>query len=295
MIRWMLTRMEKHPLAVFQERELESYDAAEFERLKSERLVGRRRGVREGDSYRDVSGRHLTVVAGPDGSLEAIDDEDPEFDAVSVEPADSGSWQVDMDAVCSRYRAGNQLAGDSGRLHDRLFLLGESSPDRVIILALLADERSGLPLLTSIPSLVSRAYSEFLVACPSFQISPPERRALESLGIGVVVIDERDPLVLPPWPALQGRDQPTQGAFDHTDDYRWVRFGTYESTQTESQATAVKVLHRAHLQGRPDVRWETIAANLESSPAKMSDVFKGQRGWQNLIVSRARGTYRLNL
>lgn len=294
MIRWMLTRMEKHPLAIFRERELKSYDAAQFERLKSERLVRRRPGARAGDSYRDTSGRHLTIVVGPSGSLEAIDDEDPEFDAVSVKPADSVSWQVDMDAVCSRFRAGNQLVGDSGRLHDRLFLLGESSPDRVVILTLLADERSGLPLLKSIPSLVSRAYSEFLVACPSFQMSPTERRALESHGIGVAVIDARDPFMLPPWPPLQGYE-PTQGAFDHTDDYRWVRIGTYESTQTESQAMAVKVLHRAHLQGRPDVRWEMIAANLESSPAKMSDVFKGQRGWQNLIVSRKQGTYRLNL
>jgi hypothetical protein len=291
--------MEKHPLAVFQERELESYDAAEFERLKSERLVRRQRGVRAGDSYRDASGRHLTAVASPDGNLEAIDDEDPEFDAVSVSPADSGSWQVDMDAVCSRFRARNDLGGPSGALHERILQLGETSPSNAVFLALLADKESGLSLLKAIPSLASQAYSEIFVICPSFQVQPSERRALESLGIKTSVIDDRDPLLLPAWPphpsTMRTGGDASEPEFEHSPENRWVNLRGRRRTLPPTANGVIAILHNAYRRGHPDMHWKQIVSDLDVKPASIHDVFKRVPDWQELVASPRKGVFRLNL
>ena len=289
----MLTTLERFPTAVFRESALRQLFPHDFERARRQGIITRL-PLESGVRSLTRGNRRLMLI--PEGAAYVgVDEEDTDATVEEIGHEELAVWHVRMDVICSQFRERNELAGASGSLHGRLYLLGETSPDRAVILALLADERSALALLKAIPSLVSGSYAEVLVVRPSFRTPPAERRALESMGIGAEVMDDRDPFLLPPWPSLRGRDSLAQDAFDHSHDYRWVRVGALDFTLTESQATVVKVLHRAFLSSRPDVQWRTIDSNLESSPGKMSDVFKGLRGWQNVVVSKKRGTYRLNL
>lgn len=83
--------------------------------------------------------------------------------------------------------------------------------------------------------------------------------------------------------------------FEHNHDYTWVRIRGTEFHLTEAQAMVVRTLHEAWQQGRQSVSWQSIAMRLPGLPAKMSDVFKGVRNWNVLIVPKRRGLYRLNL
>ena len=86
-----------------------------------------------------------------------------------------------------------------------------------------------------------------------------------------------------------------QDSFSHSDDYAHVRLRDDEFTLTEPQSTVIRILHEAFLRGAPDVRWTKIVAEIATSPPNMRDVFKTVEGWRNLVVSRRRGSYRLNL
>ena len=86
-----------------------------------------------------------------------------------------------------------------------------------------------------------------------------------------------------------------QDSFSHSDDYAHVRLRDDEFTLTEPQSTVIRILHEAFLLGAPDVRWTKIVAGIATSPPNMRDVFKTVEGWRNLVVSRRRGSYRLNL
>ena len=295
----MLTRLERFPSAVFRESALRELFPEEFQRTLQQAIIARIR-PESGVTSLVRGSRRLTLV--PDGAAYlGLDEEEPDAAPDQISHEELASWRVRMDAICAQFRVRNQLDGPSGPLHDRLYLLGEASPDRAVVLALLCHESSGIGMLRALPSLVSRAYSEYLVVCPSFQVPPVERRALESLGVKSAVMDKAEPFLLPAWPAIAPDDGRTKRTFKHSDKYSSVTIGEIPFTLTEAQAAVVKTLHRASTSGWPDVRWEEIAASLkttprgETTPAKMSDVFKGVSNWGDLIVSRRRRTYRLNL
>ena len=298
MIHWMLTRLEKNPHALFEEWELKRQDPAAFEDAKREGLVRCLPAPRAGESYVDSSGRLLTVVANPDGTLEAIDEDDPECQPVPVALSEVASWTVNVDALCRRFREANGLSGTSGWLHERLHLLGDLSPDRAVVLAFLADERSGVPLLMTLPALAPTTTREFFVVVPSLAPPPSEQRRLESLHIWVRALRPDDPFALrslaisTPSPEVS----PADAVFQHSDDYLWVKLRGREFTLTLPQAKIVRILHEAYLHGVPDVAWTTICTQLqEGSPRHMSDAFRTVAGWRHLIVWRRKGTYRLDI
>jgi hypothetical protein len=294
----MLTRLEKNPRALFEEWELEKQDPAALEAIKREGLIRRLQAPRVGESYVDPSGRLLTMVANPDGTLEAIDEEDLECEPVPVTLSRVASWTVNVDALCRRFREVNNLSGASGRLHERMHLLGELSPDRAVVLAFLSEERSGVPLLMALPALAPTTTRKFLVVVPSLTPPPTEQRRLEALHIWVRALRSDDPFALRSLAAstLSAEVGPTDADFQHSDDYRLVKLRNHEFTLTLPQAKIVRILHEAYLRSAPDVAWTTICTQLkEGTPRHMSDAFRTVVDWRDLIVSRRKDMYRLNI
>lgn len=81
--------------------------------------------------------------------------------------------------------------------------------------------------------------------------------------------------------------------FDHSPDYRMVRFGGETFSLGRYQAQVVRILHLAAQAGQPWCRGVDILSEIECSTLRMSDLFKSKRGWRTLIESNSRGMYRL--
>jgi len=195
----MLTRLEKNPHALFEDWELKRQDPAAFEAAKREGLVRRLPAPRAGESYVDPSGRLLTVVANPDGTLEAIDEDDPEFDPIELAPDDLAQWRLDLEALAERFQKANGLRGAPGRVHDRLFFLGDGERNGVrasFVLGLLHERRSAQTILLSLPNLLPATSHRLAVVCPTFAPAPSDLRQLESLNISVVRLGDHDPFLL---------------------------------------------------------------------------------------------------
>jgi len=292
LIRRLLGRLEKNPSAVFAEGELRRQDPEQFERIKDEGLIRR---VPDLDESVVDAGRLLTVCANPDGTLEALDDEDVEFDPIESSAGSWVRWRLDLAAYADRFREVNSLAGVHGPLTSRLYLLGETSPVEAIVLALLVDGASGLPLLRSLPQVAPSAYERFLVLTPSLPIPARDMRSLEALGIFLAQLNAAAPFAMPNRAARERRglfgDQP---AFEHSPDYTWIKLDREVFLLPDTAAAIAKVLHEAHLAGRPYLRWPEIVTEIYASPKSMHDAFKTVRNWKALIVLERR-RYRLNL
>jgi len=197
-IRWMLARMEKSPSAVFYEKELLEGFPADFEWAKRERLLRRIQTSLDDGSYALNQPRPLAVVSF-DGQMEAFDDEDPEFDPIELAPDDLTRWRLDLEALARRFQEANRLSGAPGRLHDRLFFLGEAERNGIkasFVLGLLHEPRSAHTVLLSLPNLVPTAGHRLAVVCPTFAPAPSDLRQLESLNISVVRLGDHDPFLL---------------------------------------------------------------------------------------------------
>lgn len=294
--------MEANASATFSEAELRARDPSEFERLQREHLI-RRSAAGVQDSLAGLSGRLLTVVPDPSGLLECVDEDDIEFDPVPYEPQNL-DWRLDIEALSARFRDANGLTGPHGWLTERLYLLGETAPDRAVVLGFVSGARSGMPLLKALPALAPARYAQFLVVCPQSAPTASELQALDSIGISVATMYDETSFLLPAWPRDNTRAVETKVDFDYSSDYRWVNLRGIDFYPTEQQALVVRILHNAWLDKRPDVSWPRIAVQLsrqigldepQVGPAKMSDVFKSEPNWQVLIVSPRRGVYRLNI
>lgn len=68
-----------------------------------------------------------------------------------------------------------------------------------------------------------------------------------------------------------------------------------ERVLTRNQHAAIGVWWRARENGAPDVRWSRIQEVAEIAPTtRVQDTFRPFSEWRDIIVSRKRGTYRLN-
>jgi hypothetical protein len=193
-IRWMLTRMEKSPSAVFYEKELTERFPNEFEQAKREKLLRHVETPLDGGSYGLGRSRPLTVVSVGD-KFEAFDDEDPEFDPIELTPADLARWRLDLKALAWRFQQANGLDGKPDALDDRLFFMGEAKRDDLslaFVLALLPEERSARRVLTALPNLLSGMHDRIVAVCPSYFPTQAERRHLESLQVFVVTPNDVD-------------------------------------------------------------------------------------------------------
>jgi hypothetical protein len=83
-------------------------------------------------------------------------------------------------------------------------------------------------------------------------------------------------------------------AFSATADYNEVRCNDLQFRLGPIQAQVVRALHAAALAGEPWQSGKAILSAAGSKSLKMSDVFKSQKHWRELIDSNGRGAYRLN-
>ena len=198
MIRWMLTRMEKSPSAVFYEKELAERFPNEFEQAKREKLLRHVETSLDGGSYALGRSRPLTVVS-VGGKFEAFDDEDPEFDPIELAPGDLSQWRLDLEAFAERFQKANGLAGAPGRLHDRLLFLGVGERKGIrasFVLGLLDEPRSAQTVLLSLPNLLPTTSQRIAVVCPTFAPAPSDLRQLDSLRVSVIRLGDDDLLLL---------------------------------------------------------------------------------------------------
>ncbi len=292
MILRLLQRLEKSPHALFEERELREWDNAAFDRLRREGLLER---ASASDILWQPSGHPLLVVEDEDGVLEAIDEDDDEADPVAVAHEDLARWRLSMETLVERLRMENGLAGPSGRLHDRLYLVGQLSADSAAVLALLNDDSSGLPLLRSIATLASGSLVRFLVICPGFVLAAAHARSLEEFGIRVEPMNTTNPLTFPTSPAFlpepreTTRETKAWADFEHSPDYRWIRIKDGDYELTSRQAQVIELLHST---GTP-LGDAYIMEQLELGDRRLRDVFKGSPLWQTFIVGNDKGLFRL--
>ena len=81
--------------------------------------------------------------------------------------------------------------------------------------------------------------------------------------------------------------------FQHSLDYRNVRVGTTELALGAVQAEVTRLLHQAALSGSPWCDGKSLLSDAGATSLRMSDVFKSQKRWRQLIESDGRGRYQL--
>ena len=145
------------------------------------------------------------------GGYLALDEEDPEAEPLRLTREDVARWQLDILAVCERLHGANALVGTAARLDNRLWMIGDL-PDATsgVVLGLLDSTPLMLPLVRSLPSLVSSQYSSLILICPSFVPTPLERRSFESLSIFFGALDDSDVFRLRLPDQLGGSSAPTR-------------------------------------------------------------------------------------
>lgn len=283
MILKLLYRLERNPQATFQRQEVMGLDP-----LIRDHLL--RTVYSQSNLIR--SGRLLMLSANEGGTFEALDEEDPDYHE-HLSPDDLTLFTVDLGSLASMIRSGTGLTGPSGRLSERLFLLGERSDTEGVVLALFPDSRSAVAGLKALPVLASSSYRRFDVVCPTVAIPVAELRPLQSLGIHASVMEEDEPFHL--YLAKEDGEGAVNVDFWHSEDYTSVTIRGFRFTLSSPQAGVVKYLDEARLQRTPDVEWKSLASRLPTAPRNMSDVFKGLPNWRELVAQPRRNRYRLNL
>jgi hypothetical protein len=88
---------------------------------------------------------------------------------------------------------------------------------------------------------------------------------------------------------------PEPQEFDQSPDYASVNWLGQQYQFNKNQATCVRLLHEAWLEGTPYLSGDYLLREIESA-SKMSDLFKRHPAWGSLIVpGERRATYRLKL
>ena len=108
----------------------------------------------------------------------------------------------------------------------------------------------------------------------------------------VVRRDERDRVE-----ALHGLGRTSRTAkvvFQQRNDFSEVILGQHSYIFGPIQARVVRILHEAAANGCPWRHGKAVLAEAGSSCTRMSDLFKTQKDWRELIQSDKRGRYRLN-
>lgn len=84
--------------------------------------------------------------------------------------------------------------------------------------------------------------------------------------------------------------------FNHSEDYRSIRWRGESYSLTSRQAQVVEMLWQAHHQGSLEVSKDYILEKLGSPSSRLRDSFRRSELWGHVIVPGSkRGTYRLNL
>jgi hypothetical protein len=101
---------------------------------------------------------------------------------------------------------------------------------------------------------------------------------------------------LPPKRKQEPRTQIIVDPFEHSDDYRWIQLRNQEYRLTSMQAQIIQILHKTHLDGKPEIGMDHILAEVEARSSRLRDIFRSRPGaWRDLIKKTSRGVIRLNI
>lgn len=84
------------------------------------------------------------------------------------------------------------------------------------------------------------------------------------------------------------------GHLRRSEDYASVRWGDDVLTFTLNQCAALRCLWKNCAHGTPDVKAATLADAAGVSAEGIRTLFRGHRAWRTLIVSKTKGTYRID-
>jgi hypothetical protein len=90
-------------------------------------------------------------------------------------------------------------------------------------------------------------------------------------------------------------NNPEGDTFSASGDYRSVRFKGELYVTTRYQAVMIRVMHEAHIAGHPDVGAMKLLEAIENETSDVRNTFKKSPLWRTLVVSKRKGTHRLNL
>jgi hypothetical protein len=297
MISWLLARLELNPYAVFLEKELTERFPEEFQQARWERLVRRVAGPPGPGAvggYPHPSGKTYVVVPLPEGGYEAFDDEDVEADPVMLTAVDLVRWTLDLPVVCRKFQEMNGLTGNPECLDACLWFLGEKESEEKGVAHLLGF-LSGIPsvevLLTSLTVRLPTRYRRFVVVCPTYTPSLDQIQQLEPVGVTFLRLSTQNSFRFPKDDGLeQVLVRPElNAAFQHSEDYRWIKRREQEFNLSPSQAEVLGILHRAQEAGAPGLTWDAIKRRLSSNADRMSDIFRKQDRRSQLISYQRRG------
>ena len=99
-------------------------------------------------------------------------------------------------------------------------------------------------------------------------------------------------------PVQQSPTAPTPAqnlSFKHSPDYRSAIWREIRFNFSKNAAAAISILHEAALNGTPEVSADYVLAKIESSAARLRDVFDGTEAWGCLVIpGNTKGAVRLN-
>ena len=162
-----------------------------------------------------------------------------------------------------------------------------NGPQPLLRSSLLAAFRTGQAEVHAFRSRLCGGYLRLLRDVPPV----PVRR--EDL---IVTREERDRfeaehgLAITPEPAL-----PREPVLSQEGDFHVLHVRGETWRLGPIQASVIRGLYEAWLDGNPWVPGKTLLARAGASSMRMRDLFKAHPGWRILVVSDGRGHYRLNL
>jgi hypothetical protein len=88
---------------------------------------------------------------------------------------------------------------------------------------------------------------------------------------------------------------PRRASFEHNEDYTYVRRLNRDYFFGKCQAKVIELLHKAYNDGRPQCVGKRLLVEAGADSHNISDVFKSQPYWRELIEMPSRGYYRLSI
>jgi len=287
--------MEENPNAVFYGKELAERFATQFDQARSNNLITIAE-TPSGNSYFDYRTNKSYFVVADQDRLEAIDEDDPEADPISLNPDDLRRYSLNLPVFAKMFQETNQLIGKPAKLSERLFFIGEGNRNGVLsafVLAFINDSDIVRSNLVGLPNLLPNKYLGISVICPSHIFNPDEVRRLEELDINVSTLTLDNPFIIPQVNIFTRENNRIE--FEHSDDYRWVKLRGAEFKLSKRRAKVIAILHDAYQVRKPVLSWEQISNRLGEGSQSMSDLFKKSPAWKTLIIEVSSGLYRLNL
>jgi hypothetical protein len=199
MIQRLFYELEDNPQRIFYESELLRRYPSEFHQWQQTGWVVRAPILAPGDYYAGNNDGLLLIVENEDGTLEGIDEYDPEFDPIPLAAQDLVGWKLDLHACAAEFQGASGLRGRPGPLDDRLFFLGEKllEDSRIaVVLGLFGSDANALQNMRCVSNLLSDNYQCFVVVCPSYAPTPEASRQLNGLNVRVVQMQPAAPFVL---------------------------------------------------------------------------------------------------